>query len=131
MEPWLRLFANRLLAFDLFTILEDCRLDARIAVVYPGVRAALRCAQAAALASRPRLGDLPVQEALVELLLRMSLEAFTALAVPRGYEGIALMLARILHPLRTPSATILDTAEAMLRAYSLIAPWPNVRQAGA
>jgi nitric oxide reductase NorD protein len=88
MERWLRLFANRRLAFDLFTILEDCRLDARIAVVYPGVRAALRCAQAAALASRQRFGDLPVQEALVELLLRMSLEAFTALAVPKTIAAI-------------------------------------------
>lgn len=128
-ERWLRLCANRSLARDLFTILEDCRLDARLRLAYPGVRDALTRAQTAALASRPRLDSLPVQEALVELLLRLSLEAYTALPVPKDYADVAHMLARILHPLRTPPATVHDTAEAMLRAYTLIAPLPNVRQA--
>lgn len=128
MERLLHLCANRPLAFDLFTILEDCRLDARLAVVYPGVRQALKNAQSAALASRPGLESLPVQEALVELVLRMSLGAVTALSVPTDYVDIAHMLAGILHAVRTPLATVHDTAEAMLRAYTLIAPWPNVPQ---
>jgi hypothetical protein len=127
-ERLLHLCANRPLAFDLFTILEDSRLDARLAVVYPGVRQALSSAQTTALASRPALESLPVQEALVEILLRMSLGAVPALSVPTDYADIAHMLARILHAIRTPLATVHDTAEAMLRAYTLIAPWPNVLQ---
>jgi nitric oxide reductase NorD protein len=129
-ERWLRLCANRPLACDLFTILEDCRLDARVALAYPGVREALTCAQTAALASRPRLDRLPVQEALVELLLRLSLGAYTALPVPTDYVDVARLLAGILHPLRTLPATVHDTAEAMLRAYTLIAPLSNTHQTG-
>jgi nitric oxide reductase NorD protein len=131
MGRWLRLFAQRRLALDLFTILEDCRLDARLTVAYPGVQQALREAQAEALARRPRLDGLPLKEVLVELLLRMSLEAFTALVVPQDYADVALMLARILHPLRTMPATVQDTAEATLRAYTLIAAMPNVLPATA
>jgi hypothetical protein len=85
----------RRLALDIFTILEDCHLDARITTVYPGIRSVLRRAQATALASRPRIECLPVQETLVELLLRMSLEAFTDLPVPRDYEEVALLLTRL------------------------------------
>jgi hypothetical protein len=129
MERFLGLFANRRLALDIFTVLEDCRLDARIAAVYPGMRSALRRAQAAALASRPRIEALPVQETLVELLLRMSLEGFTELSVPQDDEEVALLLACVLHRLRTVGATVEDTAEATLRAYTLISPMANVRQA--
>jgi nitric oxide reductase NorD protein len=128
MERFLRLFANRRLVLDIFTILEDCRVDACITTAYPGMRSVLRRAQAAALASRPRIESLPVQETLVELLLRMSLEAFTDLPVPRDYEKVALLLARLLQRLRTVGATVEDTAEATLRAYSLISPIPNAGQ---
>jgi nitric oxide reductase NorD protein len=128
MERFLRLFANRRLVLDIFTILEDCRVDACIATAYPGMRSVLRRAQAAALASRPRIESLPVQETLVGLLLRMSLEAFTDLPVPRDYEKVALLLARLLQRLRTVGATVEDTAEATLRAYSLISPIPNAGQ---
>jgi hypothetical protein len=126
MERFLRLFANRRLALDIYTVLEDCRMDARIVAAYPGMRCALRRAQADALASRPRIERLPMQEALVELLLRLSLEAFRDLPVAQGYEEVAFMLARILHPLRTVEATAEDAAEAMLRAYALIALIANV-----
>ena len=37
---FLSLFQDRQLAFDLFTVLEDCRLDYRIKVEYPGIRLA-------------------------------------------------------------------------------------------
>jgi hypothetical protein len=129
MDRFLGLFVNRRLALDIFTVLEDCRLDARIAAVYPGMLPALRRAQVEALASRPRIERLPVQEALVELLLRLSLEAVTNLPVPRGYEEIALILARLLQPLRTVGATVEDAAEATLRAHSFISAIANVHQA--
>lgn len=128
MERLLRLFPHRRLALDIFTVLEDSRLDARITAAYPGMQEPLRRAQATALITRPRIECLPVQEALIELLVRMSLEVFTTLPVPQGYEEIALMLACILRPLRSVGATVEDTAEATLRAYSLITPIVNVRQ---
>ncbi len=122
---FLRLFPNRELALDLFTVLEDCRLDYRITVEYPGIRQAARRVQTEALESRPRIDTLPVREALVELLIHMSLEQFTGLPVPQLYEETARMLARILHLLRTAQATVEDTAEATLRAYDILSRIPN------
>ncbi|WP_089943728.1 hypothetical protein [Candidatus Entotheonella palauensis] len=122
---FLRLFAHRRLAFDLFTILEDCRLDYRIAVEYPGIRRAASRVQSESLSNRPKIDTLPVQEALVELLIHMSLEQFTSLPVPQVYGEAAMMLARIVHALRTPHATVEDAAEATLRAYEIISRIPN------
>jgi hypothetical protein len=122
---FLRLFGNRRLAFDLFTVLEDCRLDYRIGVEYPGIRSAASRVQAESLANRPRIESQPVQEALVELLIHMSLEQFLGLPVPRLYADAAVMLARLVHALRMARATVEDAAEATLRAYEIISRIPN------
>ena len=117
---FLHLFEDRRLAFDLFTVLEDCRLDYRIKVEYPGIRAAASRVQGEALAGRPTVEEMPLQQAMVELLIRMSLEQFTDLPVPVEYEAAARMLAQILHELRNSAANVEDTAEATLRAYEII-----------
>jgi hypothetical protein len=125
---FLSLFANRRLAFDLFTILEDCRLDYRINVEYPGIRQAARRVQAETLAQRPDAEAMPLQHALVELLIQLSLERFTRVSVPVVYAEAAIMLARIVHRLRTICARVEDAAEATLRAYDIIACLPNVTE---
>ncbi len=61
----------------------------------------------------------------MELLIHMSLEQFTSLPVPQVYGEAAMMLARIVHALRTPHATVEDAAEATLRAYEIISRIPN------
>lgn len=125
---FLHLFDNRRLAFDIFTVLEDGRLDYRLKVEYPGIRRAANRVQAESLAGRPRIEELPLQEALVELLVHMSLEQFTNLPVPKEYQEEATMLARILHQIRTVVATVEDTAEATLRAYEIISRIQNETQ---
>ncbi len=125
---FLNLFDNRRLAFDIFTVLEDCRLDFRINVEYPGIRRAAKRVQDEALANRPNIAEMALQEAMVELLIHMSLEQFTDLPVPVEYEEAAVVLARILHQLRTASATVEDTSEATLRAYEIITRIPNETQ---
>ena len=125
---FLHLFDNRQLAFDIFTVLEDCRLDFRIVVEYPGIRTAASRVQKESLATRPKFQELGLQEALVELLVHMSLEQFHDLPVPKEYEEAAVMLARILHQLRTVQATVEDTGEATLRAYEIISRIQNETQ---
>ena len=125
---FLHLFEDRRLAFDLFTVLEDCRLDYRIKVEYPGIRSAASRVQGEALARRPTVEEMPLQQAMVELLIRMSLEQFTDLPVPVEYEAAARMLAQILHELRNSAANVEDTAEATLRAYEIISRLPNETQ---
>ena len=125
---FLSLFDNRRLAFDLFTILEDVRLDYRIKVEYPGIRRAAVDVQSETLARRPEVEDLPLQEALVELLIRMSLDQFNNLPVPADFREEATMLAQILHVLRNASANVEDTGEATLRAYEIISRLENETQ---
>jgi nitric oxide reductase NorD protein len=122
---FLSLFDDRRLAFDLFTVLEDCRLDFRIKMEYPGIRRAAERVQIEARSGRPKIPELPLQEAMVELLIHMSLEQFIDLPVPQDHEEEAIMLARILHTLRTAAATVEDTAEATLRAYEILSRLNN------
>ena len=122
---FLSLFQDRQLAFDLFTVLEDCRLDYRIKVEYPGIRLAANRVQDEALANRPNIQEMGVQQALVELLIHMSLEQFTELPVPIEYKDAAVVLAQILHELRNAQAEVEDTAEATLRAYEIISRIAN------
>ena len=122
---FLALFQDRQLAFDLFTVLEDCRLDYRIKVEYPGIRRAAQRVQDEALANRPNIQEMGVQEALVELLIHMSLEQFTELPVPIEYKDAAVVLSQILHELRNAQAEVEDTAEATLRAYEIISRVTN------
>ena len=122
---FLAMFENGKLAFDLFTVLEDCRLDYRIKVEYPGISRASSRVQTETLDRRPQIEQMPLQQAMVELLIHMSLEKFTGLPVPEGYEEVAEMLSRILHQLRTAEANVEDTTEATLRAYEIITRLPN------
>ncbi len=122
---FLAMFENGKLAFDLFTVLEDCRLDYRIKVEYPGISRASSRVQTETLERRPKIEDMPIQQAMVELLIHMSLERFSGLPVPEEYEEAAVMLSRILHQLRTAAANVEDTAEATLRAYEIISRLPN------
>ncbi len=124
---FLAMFENGKLAFDLFTVLEDGRLDYRINVEYPGIRRAASRVQQDALEGRPPIEQMPLQQAMVELLVHMSLERFTA-PVPEEYEEVAVMLSRILHNLRTIEANVEDTAEATLRAYEIISRLPNQQE---
>ena len=108
------------LLYDLFCILEEGRLDARMASAYPGLRPALRRAQAEALDNR-RIPDTtsPVT-AVLELLVRMGLGDFTGLAVPLGYESAVQELASIIRALHGSQTTAQDTAEAAIRAYEVL-----------
>ena len=125
---FLALFEDRRMAFDLFSVLEDCRLDYRIKTEYPGIRRAALDVQGDALVQRPRIEELPLQEALIELLVHMSLDRFEGLPVPQEYREEAYMLARIMHRLRTVRASIEDTGEAALRAYEIISRLQNEQE---
>tara|TARA_B100000949_G_scaffold153313_1_gene134807 strand:- start:2309 stop:4642 length:2334 start_codon:yes stop_codon:yes gene_type:complete len=125
---FLELFENGRLGFDIFAVLEDCRLDYRIKVEYPGIRAVSSRVQGETLANRPRIEDMPLQQGLVELLVHMSLDQFQDLPVAIEYKEAGEMLSSILHQLRTAEANVEDTAEATLRAYEIISRVPNEQE---
>ena len=76
------LLSDRKLALDLFTILEDGRLDFRVKIEYPGMRSFYNRVQQDALGGRPALMELPMRQALVEMLVRFSLEQYRGLPTP-------------------------------------------------
>ena len=117
---FLDIFENPKLIFDIFTVLEDCRLDYRIKVEYPGIRNASSRVQSETLANRPKIEEMPLQQGLVELLINMSLDQFQDLPVAIEYKEAAEMLSSILHQLRNAEANVEDTAEATLRAYEAV-----------
>ncbi|MCH8296533.1 MAG: VWA domain-containing protein [Chloroflexi bacterium] len=125
---FLEIFENGRLGFDIFTVLEDCRLDFRINVEYPGIRLAASRVQSETLEKRPNIEEMPLQQGMVELLIHMSLDKFQDLPVAKEYQEAAEMLSRILHQLRTAEANVEDTAEATLRAYEIISRIPNQQE---
>ncbi|MBI2867504.1 MAG: hypothetical protein HYX97_04115, partial [Chloroflexi bacterium] len=121
-------FKERRLAADIFMLVEDGRIDFLIKQEYGGIRSAYRDIQAEALAARPPIGSLPMREALVELLVRASLQPDDrSITMPNtiAREGKqALALARTV---LNATATVEDTAEAVIRIYDIISKVPNAQ----
>lgn len=61
---------SRELAMDIFSILEDGRIDRLLGKEYPGLKRDMDVALSKAMGKRPELSALPLQSALVEALLR-------------------------------------------------------------
>ena len=119
------LFDNRRLALDIFTILEDGRLDYRVKAEYPGIVNSYRQVQSAALAQRPAIEELPIGRGMVEFLVRLSLDQYKKLPVPRDHTDTARVLAKIFKRLLNPKATVEDSAEATVRAYQVLSRLAN------
>src|SRR3990172_65563 len=68
-----RLFPNKRLAPDTFAIVESARIEARVIHEYPGIAPLYRVMRERVLAVRQEMVLLPAREALLELLIRVSL----------------------------------------------------------
>lgn len=121
------LFTERHLAQDIFTVTEDARLDYRVKAEYRGVAPPYRRIQEDALEHRPDIHEMPLQEAMVEFLVRFSLNQYEGLPVPRDFIDHATVIAEIAKRLLHVDAVVEDTAEATLRIYDLISEMPNVQ----
>ena len=126
MERFFNLFDNRRLALDIFTVVEDGRLDHRIRSEYPGLAPAYTQVQQDALLDRPEIEEMPLQEAMVEFLVRLSLQQSKGLPAPKQYLDNAKATAKIFRRLLVKDASVEDSTEATIRIYDLIAEMPNV-----
>ena len=125
MQRFFNLLEDRKLALDIFTVVEDGRLDARVKVEYPGIRKSYEQVQRDSVDRRTDIHSMPAREALVEFLVRLSLEQYAGLPAPLEYVDEARRIARIAKRVLVPQATIEDVAEATLRIYAVIASIPN------
>ncbi|MBI4199369.1 MAG: hypothetical protein HY535_02700 [Chloroflexi bacterium] len=119
------LFDNRRLALDIFTAVEDGRLDYQVQQAYLGLAPAYRRIQQDALVARPPLEGLPAQQAMVEFLVRLSLQQAKDLQHPEPFRREARAVARVARRVFHPQAMVEDSAEATLRIYDIIATLPN------
>ncbi|MDY6907443.1 MAG: VWA domain-containing protein [Chloroflexota bacterium] len=125
LERFYDLFPNRRLATDIFTAVEDSRIDSRLRHEYAGIRRAYERVQGEALALRPLLYTLPLKEAFVELLVQMSLGDLSTAPFPVGLEREMRAVFAIAERVKSPQATVEDAAEATIRLYSLLSRMEN------
>ena len=125
MQRFFDLFEDRKLALDIFTVVEDGRLDARVKFEYPGIKSSYVQIQSDSYANRPDIKELPAREAMVEFMVRLSLQQYEGVAAPVKYSEEARRIASIARRVLIPEATVEDTSEASLRIYAIISAIPN------
>jgi nitric oxide reductase NorD protein len=121
LELFIRRFDRTALAIEVFTVLEDLRIDAYALRRFAGLRPSFLAVQRDALSSRPSLAQLPPRSAVAEALLQFSLGAPVSLppAVLRAAQDLT-----------DPAATVSWTAEATFQVYDELARLPNVGASG-
>ena len=125
MQRFFDLFEDRKLALDIFTVVEDGRLDARVKNEYPGIKSSYVQVQSDSHENRPDIKELPAREAMVEFMVRLSLQQYECVIAPSKYNKEAAQVAQIARRVLDVSASVEDTAEATLRIYAVIAAIPN------
>ncbi len=125
MQGFFDIFPERKMALDIFTVVEDSRLDARVLREYRGIRQAYRRLQEESLTERPHIIEMPAQQGLVEFLIRVSLGQRKQLPVASYLKEDAMLMAKLTLRVMRIGATVEDAAEAALRIYLFIAGIPN------
>ena len=126
MELFFDQFGDRQLAHDLFTIVEDTRIDTIVKREYAGIRRALTSLQQAATQVRGSVEEMPARQAVVENLLRASLDEAGAIRWPGMLAEQLRTPLRVLNRIRREGATVEDSAEATRLLYDWISQIPNV-----
>ncbi len=116
-----RLFPNKRLALDIFSVLESGRVEFRVMKEYRGIAPVYRAMRRRVLTLRPEITLLPVREALLELLVRLSLGQIGDLKIPRRRLRLAGEINRLARLVFQRGATVEDAAEAALRIYARLA----------
>lgn len=126
LETFFSLFAQRQLAVEIFTVMEDLRLDEWSKRRYPGLLDAYEKIQRAVLHDRPSLAGLGPRNALAEVMVRISLASTSSFDLPALLHEPVRRLLNVMSPLTSHDARVEDSAEAAMRAYCLIVGLPNM-----
>ncbi len=129
-ERFFDLFPDRTLASDIHKVAEGTRIDAAIKRNYAGIRRSLTRMQREELERRPEVSELPLRQAFVENLVRVSLDGIDAVRWPTAQRDAVSNGVAILQQLMAESASVEDTAEATLRLYQLAMSIRNERDEG-
>lgn len=100
-----QLYPHPLLVRDLWTVLEDARIEFLLQAEYPGLRRDLAQLAAHSITPRDPAHGLTVKELLVDCLLRLSTGESAASAVPHAVTEEVSVLWAMCQPLFQPAAT--------------------------
>lgn len=121
-----QLYPHPLLAKDLWTVLEDARIDFLLQEEYPGLRRELAQLAAHSITPRDPAHGLTVKELLVDCLLRLSTGESADSAVPHAVTEEVSVLWAMCQPLFHTAATAEQAArlthELYVRMEELLAP---------
>jgi nitric oxide reductase activation protein len=120
-----KLFPNKRLALDIFSIVESGRVEARIMHEYRGIAKAYDEMRRRTLKLRPAMTLLPAREALLEFLVRLSLGQGRGMKIPSKHRKIAREIHAMARSIAEPDARVEDAAEATLRIYARLAKIKN------
>ena len=120
-----RLFPNKRLALDIFSIVESARIEARIMQEYRGIAIAYSEMRGRTLALRQESIFLPAREALLEFMIRLSLGHTDGIKVPKKQAAVAGDIRAMMQLVVGKTATVEDAAEATLRMYARLAKVKN------
>ncbi len=126
MERFFDLFPDRKLASDIFMLVEDGRLDSRVKREYRGLQKMYEKVQGHAIAERPAIDSLPLREALMEVLVRLSLEDAQKVSIPTELQEHITAIAQLVRSVQQVDASVEDTAEATIRIYDIVSQIPNI-----
>jgi hypothetical protein len=120
-----RLFPNKRLALDVFSVVEISRVETRVMREYRGIAPLYRGLRQRALQLRPQLIFLPAREALLEFMIRLSLGQTSGMKIPRDQRNVASEIFEFMQRMAVHGATVEDAAEATLRIYARLAKIKN------
>jgi len=126
MERFFDLFDDRHVAADLFAIAEDTRIDTLVRREYGGIRKAWARTQENELEKRRLPNEMPLKQALVENLIRASLDGVHTMIWPGPLRSILHNALDTLFAIKDKGATIEDAAETTIQLYDIVAGVPNI-----
>jgi nitric oxide reductase NorD protein len=129
LEAFFHLFPRKELARDLFHVLEGARVDHCLQREYRGLKEDMGLFLPVAMRSRPAAASLPLQQAILESILRWAL-----LGEPMGPSFLALLsqgddLIPYLVALTRPGGTVKNSARTTVLLYRRICQVPNRKPA--
>ncbi len=125
MSSFFDLFPERALAADILSIAEGARVDTQIISQYQGLASDYTNVQNEALRKRQPIQSMPAKQALVEMLIRLSLNENEPVNVPAKYIDEAMQLAGLMKTVKNPSSLVEDSAESAIRMYHTLSKVSN------
>jgi len=125
LKAFFDLFSDRKLAAEIFTVVEDSRVDYLVNREYKGISQDYQKVQNDALNARPPLTSRPLRELFLEVLIQISLGSPGKLLVPSVLRAQLHQASLILRRVQSPEAEVEDSAEATIRLYQILCQIPN------